>query len=821
MVVLTILFYNTTLYGNTINLIVENDPEPGGVITGKILDQKTKVPLEYSSIAIYSLSDSSLITGTVTDESGKFVLSNIPYGSYYLEARFVGYDNSTSQPVYIEAGARKVDLGSIYLALNTNELAEVEVVADQRRVEYKIDKKVVNVSEDLNAAGGTAVDVLENTPSVSVDIEGNVSLRGSGSFTVLINGKPTVLDASDALRQIPASSIQNIEIITNPSVKYDPDGNGGIINVVLKKQAESGTTGIVNASIGLNHKYRLDALVNERTGKLNYFVGGNYSDNLYQGNLHREHASYTTDGEEWLIADGNFDFIHGGYQLKGGMDYDITPKSNIAFELNGGGYSFGMNRSNTTYQYTIPESTNTYYNNIDVTDRTGMYYSGNLNFTQSFDTTAHKLVGMAFLSYRNGESIEDIEYIQTDADYIQLPGTIASQNRNIENGNSYDVRLKLDYTKPLNNGTLEAGYEGRIDDNYDDYIYQEYDPDTETWNNVGDMSSGISFYRNIQGAYVQYGGQFNKLQVQAGLRGEYTYRLAEYENFNTSYEINRFDIYPTLHLSRQFEKDNQLMLSYSKRVNRPRGHNLDSIPNYIDAHTIRIGNPGLEPEFVHSYELGYQKGWGKNFLAFETFYRNTVNLITRTTQYDGSTGIYYQRYENINEDHAIGSELMLNYQVAKWFNLNASTDGYYYLLKGELYGNVVDTSSFVWNANANATFNLGKLTRLQTNIGYRGPSVTAQGSAAGMYFMNLALRRDFFNRKLSATLQVRDLFGTMKREFTISGTDINTGTAYSQYVFMQREPRVVMLSLSYKINNYKEPRNNNGQESGMDMDSGF
>lgn len=794
------------------------NPDAKGIITGRVVEASSNVPMEYTSIAVYRVADSSLVTGTVTNNNGQFKLEDVPYGQYYVEIKFVGYEKSVYSPIVVSRDNRTVDIGETELSLSANALEEVEIVADQRRVEYKIDKKVVNVSEDLSAAGGTAVDVLENTPSVSVDIEGNVSLRGSGSFTVLINGKPTVLDAADALRQIPASTIQNIEIITNPSVKYDPDGNGGIINVVLKKQVEKGTTGIVNASVGLNNKYRVDALLNRRTGKMNYFIGGNYSDNLYYGSLIREHITYLDNGvQEHNDATGDFNFIRGGYQLKGGMDYDFSPKSNLAIEVNGGQYTFGIDRSSTSHEFTIPAIDDLYFVNTDVMSRNRMYLSGNLNYTQTFDTSAHKLVAMANFSRSTGDGTEDLEFNEANENYEIIPSDISQRNRNVELDNGMEYRFQLDYTKPLANGKFEAGYQARIDDETEDFVYQEYDPDTDQWNAVDANSSEISFFRNIQGAYVQVAGEFRKIQFQAGIRGEYTYRMIEYENFNTSYEINRFDYYPTLHLARQFENDHQLMMSYSKRVNRPRSYYLDSVPSFIDRQTIRIGNPGLEPEYVNSFELGYQKGWGKNFMAFEAYYRNTTNLITRVTDYDSEAGIFYQRFENINEDHVAGSELMANWQFAKWFNLNASTNVYYYRIMGDLYGEKIDNSNVTWNANANATFTVTPTSRIQANLGYQGPTVTAQGSAEGMYFINLAVRQDLFKRKLSATLQVRDLLGSMKREFTA------TGENFSQYVLMQREPRVVMLTLSYRINNYRMEQRSDRQSDGggMDMDSGF
>ncbi|MDT8430887.1 MAG: TonB-dependent receptor, partial [Bacteroidales bacterium] len=806
------------LYGQSGPNPGDPNPESKGLITGTVVEEFSEVPMEYTSIAVYRTADSSLVTGTVTNTNGQFRLEDVPYGTYYVEIKFVGYQKSVHSPVVVSRNNRIVDLGEMTLSISSETLAEVEILADQRRVEYKIDKKVVNVSEDLSAAGGTAVDVLENTPSVSVDIEGNVSVRGSGNFTVLINGKPTVLDAADALRQIPASTIRNIEIITNPSVKYDPDGNGGIINVVLKKQNEKGTTGIVNASVGLNNKYRFDGLLNRRTGKMNYFIGGSYNDNVYEGSMIREQTEFLDNGvEEHNDATGNFDFIRGGYQLKAGMDYDVSPKSNLTFEASGGQYTFGMDRSSTTHEYTVPATNDLYFVNTNVMSRNSIYFSGNLNYTQTFDTAAHKLVAMANFSRSTGDGTDMLEYLEANENFEPFKSALSQKNRNVETDNGMEYRLQVDYTKPLANGKFEAGYQARIDDELEDNIFQVFDPDTDQWNAVDENSSEMSFFRNIQGAYVQVAGEFRKIQYQAGMRGEYTHRLIEYENYNTAYEINRFDYYPTLHLARQFINDHQVMLSYSKRVNRPRSYFLDSVASYIDPQTIRIGNPGLEPEYVNSFELGYQKGWDKNLLAFEAYYRNTSNLITRVTDYDSDAGIFYQRFTNINEDHVAGSEVMANWQFAKWFNLNASTNVYYYRIMGYLNGQEVDNSNVSWNANANTTFTVTPTSRIQANLGYHGPTVTAQGSAEGMYYINLAVRQDFFKRKLSATLQVRDLMGSMKREFTASGN------GFTQYVLMQREPRVVMLTLSYRINNYRTEQRSDRQESGggMDMDSGF
>jgi outer membrane receptor protein involved in Fe transport len=815
-----LLFFITLFtYGQSGPNNPDNIPTDKGRISGKVIDKNSKAPMEYCSVALYSLKDSALITGTVSDPSGVFVLKDLALGPYYLEIHFIGYEKKILTPVMVSPRENNINLGEVILSVNTKSLAEVEVVADQRRVEYKLDKKVVNVSEDLNAAGGSAVDVLENTPSVTVDIEGNVSLRGSSSFTVLINGKPTVLDAADALQQIPASNIQNIEIITNPSVKYDPDGNAGIINVVLKKQIEKGTTGIINTSLGLNHKYRFDALLNRRIGKFSYFFGGGYNDNIYAGELQREHLTYEENGDVFHnIANGSMNFQRGGGNLKTGFDYDFTNKSNLTFELNGGSYLFGIDRSNNSHEYYNPGiDFDQYYINTNIASRNGLYGSGNVSFTQLFDTAAHKLQIIGFYSYRNGEDLDTLAYQESNDAFSPLIEIDPVITKNASESGEAEYRLQIDYSKPIGQWMLESGYQLRIDDQVENYAYMEYDYPSSNWISFDENSSDILFFRNIQSAYFQMGGQLNQFQIQAGLRAEYTFRQISYENFDNEYLINRVDFYPTLHLARQFENDHQLMASYSKRVNRPRSYYLDSIPSYIDRNTIRIGNPGLEPEYIHSMELGYQKGWGKNFLAFETYYRMTDNPMERTTKYDSTSHVFYQTHINIDKEHVLGSEIMINWQFAKWFNLNASTDIYYNRLLGEINGEYRDNSNVSWRANTNATFSLSPYSKIQLQSGYHGPSVSLQGSSEGMFYANLAYRHDFLNRKLSATLQARNIFGTMKRDFIVNEVD------YSQRIIMQREPRMIMLSLSYKINNYRmDQRDRNGNSGGeMDMESGF
>ena len=277
------------------------------------------------------------------------------------------------------------------------------------------------------------------------------------------------------------------------------------------------------------------------------------------------------------------------------------------------------------------------------------------------------------------------------------------------------------------------------------------------------------------------------------------------------------NFYPTVHLAKEFKNDQQLMLSYSKRVSRPRGYYLDPNVTYVDPYTIRIGNPSLKPEDIHSLELGYQKGWEANFLAVELYYRNTRNLITRVSTYNDSLGLFVMGAENLNNDHSAGAELMVNWKFWKFLTVNGSFTPYYYRINGEVDDQTIDQETFSWRSNLNATFQITPTTRLQTNMAYRSKSITAQGTVNGYYYMNLALRQDFFKRKLSATLSYRDIFGSIKRDMTSFGEN------FTQRMLMVREPRVLTLTLSYKINNYRFNPNDQrgGGSGGMDFDGGF
>ncbi len=789
---------------------------PEGIISG-VINEKDNGPLEFASIALYSIPDSSLVTGGISGPDGSFKLDQIRFGSYYIVANYIGYEKNIIENVNVRPDNQELNIGTINLSLASQNIDEVEIIADQAHVEYKIDRKIVNVGQDINASTGSAADVLRNTPSVSVDIEGNVSLRGSGSFTVLIDGKPSALTGSDALQQIPASAIRNIEIITNPSAKYDPDGMAGIINIVSKKNALDGISGIFNATVGTGDKYSGDFLLSYKTDKFTMSAGANYNDRTYAGEI-TSVRQFLGENARYVETQGDRYMYRGGYELKGEIDYFINDNNTISLSAEGGKHEFSFGGNQKLRSFDDSLSYDIYSVNDNLSAHGGNYLNLTLSYTKKFQKQGHELTGYAQYRIREGDDSDEQNEYPADSDFIIDNTDIPDRVRSFETGTNYNYRAQIDYTLPISEkGKYEAGYQLRMDDDLENYLFQNYDIDQNEWINNPDYSTQSDFFRNIQALYSTFSNSIGDYQYQFGLRAEYTDRRIKNQVTGEISKINRIDFFPTVHLSRQFRNDHQLMASYSRRINRPRGWYLEPFLSYMDAYTLRRGDPGLSPEYMNSYEIGYQKTIGKSFIAFETYYKNTENKIEMIqTPYDPENAITLMTYANVSKDNSLGAELMINYGQQKWLDLNTSFSLYRYWLEGEINDESIDANSNNWNTRLNATFNITTKTRLQLSGVYSGPSVTAQGKQEAYFYNSLAFRQDLFDRKLSVTLQLRDIFGTAVYE------SYSYGPGFSNYMKRKREPRVFMISLSYKINNYKpEQRGNMNRNEGMGEDQMF
>ena len=779
------------------------------VIKGKVVEKGSDVAMEYANVSVFNANDSTLVTGGITDAQGIFRIGNLNPGRFYVEANFIGFNKTRINNIQITPSSKQIDLGIIKLEAVSEKINEVEVVAQKPRVEYKVDKKVINISQDIHAAGGTAVDALENAPSVQVDIEGNVSLRGSSSFTVLIDGRPSVLSGSDALQQIPASAIENIEIITNPSARYDPDGMAGIINVVMKKNAQTGINGIVNAMIGTNDKQQLDATFNKKTEKVNLRFGIDLSDRNFTGKNFSSRETYDNNTTEYLIKDGERGFSRSGYEFKAGADFYLSAKTTLGFIGNYGYYRFEGGGHSNIHQYTVPASTDRYSVERDPSKRDGDYVNGSMNLQHLFNKEGtHKLEALFYYSHRNGDDRDEENEYLADSDYQLIEDGDNLQIRTTEDEADNEYRLQADYTQPLGTaGKLEAGFQSRIDRSNEDYLLERLNNTTQNWERDDDFSNYQDFKRDIHSVYATVSSKLGPLQYMLGTRGEYTKRETYLPRNDRSYKLDRLDFFPTAHLSLELSGNYQLMTSYSRRINRPGGRDLDPFPEYRDQYSIRTGNPDLKPEYTNSWELGLLKRFGASFISLEGFYRITDGLITHIDSL-GNDDILYESTVNLNHDYSLGSELMADINPAKWMQINSSVSVYNYRIEDQSEGEVIERESTNIDGKLNTIFKISPDSRLQFMGMYRGPSISAQGDQKGMFFTNVSYRQDLMKKRLTATVSLMDILGTGKHEST------TTGINFKSYNKFKREPRILTLTLTYKINNYKNDRPESPREGG-------
>ena len=781
---------------------------PPGTVVGRVVDAELGTPLEYANVVLYEKDSKNQVTGAMTDSAGVFRLFGVKPGQYTLEVSFMGYYPREIDTIEVSDDPGLVRAGVIQLERAVLMMDGVEVTSDKPAVEYKIDKKVINVSKDFTAISGTAVDVLQNAPSVTVDIEGNVSLRGSTNFTLLIDGRPTVLEPNDALLQIPASNIEQIELITNPSAKYDPSGIAGIINIIMKKQKAQGTNGIANLNIGLDDKYGADFLVNHRTEKLNMFVGANYNDRTFPGTIALDNQTTRGDTTAFIASSGDSRWQRKFYGLRAGLDWYLSASDVWSLGLRYGGRNMDMSSERDYDEWTSPGDTHNLYLSETSIKRGGDFYSLSMDHVHEFGRQEHKLTGHAMLSRRMGDEESNTELFDMDS-------TVTSGQRAIERGPANRMRFNIDYVVPIwELNRFEAGYQVNLRRSTDTSEMYEYDSITGEYEFRPEFSNVVEYENNIHSMYALYKGEWGELGYQAGLRGEYQYRFIELLGESEDFTIDQWDFFPSGHVSYGFPEEHEIMASYTRRIDRPRGWQLEPFETWLDAYNVRSGNPALKPEYIDSYEMGYQKQFGRNLFSLEGYYRVTHNKIERVRSvYD--VNVILHSVENVGTDYSYGAEAMLEWDLFKWLNLNLTGDVYKYRVEGEVYGEEVSRESFNWNTRLNTTFKLCKSTRIQLNGIYHSPSVSSQGRREGFYMTNGAIRQDLWNRKLALTLQVRDILGTARHEFTSEGSDF-----YSYTEFTRKSP-VVILALSFNFNRYRPDRRRGEQQEEFEEEEMF
>lgn len=805
-----ILPFLITFFLSFVNTYAETtSPPPSRTVLGRVYDQKTNQPVEYATVALYKMPEKKLITGGITNQRGGFSLKDIKDGSYIIEIKFIGYNKFTSKNFSISKQHSLIKIGKVTLAPLSEILNEVQVTASDKNIEYKIDKKVVNVSKQLTSSSGSAVDVLENIPSVSVDVNGDVSLRGSSSFTVLIDGKPTVLDANDALKQIPSSAIQNIELITNPSVKYDPDGTSGIINIITKKNKLTGISGMTTLSGGTFDNYSGSALINYRKNKFNYTIGANFRDGNFPSSKENRRETFSND-TTWITSNsGDATRNFSMKSFNAGVEWDISSKDQLSLSGKFGKFDFNS-ESDLRYNEEIivkgKQVSKEQYNSTEDSKRAKDFFSLNTTYTHQFAKKGHEIQAQFNYMERDGEDF-------SGSKLMELDGQIKDGKNNVEEGPSKRYVTKIDYSLPINKESkLEAGFQSRVAQNTDITKLYEYDSATGNFVLNDKFSRQTNYNRDIYSMYVQYATKIDKFGIQAGLREEYTNREIGNDTSNEKTTINRWDWFPTLHLSYQLSEENQIMTSYTRRIHRTRGYLLEPFITWVDNYNVREGNPNLVPELIDSYEVTYLKEFGRNFLSIDLYYRVTHNKIEQLhSVYQDN--IVMRTPENVGQDFSLGTELTLSISPYKWWKIDLMGNLYDYKVEGEMNNQDFSRSSFNWSGRFNNTFMFNRTTSVQINNRYHSGSATAQGTKEGYYSMDIAARKSFFDRKFNATIQMRNALNTISRESYLETPNLKT------YNLSNMNWPMINLTLSYTFNNFKKARNKrDSSESEMEME---
>ncbi len=713
-------------------------------------------------------------------------------GTYLLRAQILGYNLKTIPNVRIPENGADIDIGTIELKPSAIRIRGVVAQGQRWPTTYKLDKEVIDVSQMKTASSGTAADVLANVPSVSVDVDGTVSLRGSSNFQVLINGRPSVMSAQDALQQIPASSIKNIEISTNPTAKYDASGDAGIINIVLKKNSDLGWSGMLSVMGGLNDKYGGNYTVQYKTPGIGYNFGVDFNRRSYPGINRQDKQFDLTNNTSFLSSDGSMMWRRVLSGLRGSVDLNLSDDDILSLGGNYGSRSFDHISTQNYDQWSLVDPQQLLYLNNTNHNHYGNYYELNTNYDHKFNAQGHELT--ANLAYRHQTANESSVSTAAEATSL-LNGTETT-----ELGPNNEVRANIDYVLPVDRvEKFSAGTE------YFSRVYQDinklytYDTTSSAYDFQAPFSHTNNFNRTRFAAYAMFSNQWDSLEVQLGFRTEYTYQLVEQADANQRYEFSRWDYFPSIHASYNLTGGTQFLGSYSRRINRPDGWALEPFYSWFDANDVYLGNPALRPELIDSYELGVQTFLGPVSFTNSLYYHFTHDKL-KDIFLVYATNVSLRTVANVGTDQSLGYEYSFLFNPFSFWRCDVSGNLYDYRIQGAIENVPFSNESFNWDIKNNNTFTVSPSTQVQLSTMYYSPSVTAQGKWGGYFTTDIAIRQDLIGKSLSLTLQGNDIFGTGRREFTSQGVGF-----YNYSYYFVRSP-IVFLNLKYNFNNFKEEK---------------
>ena len=794
-------------------------------ISGKVVDDALNVPLEYATIAITRPNDPKFLDGGVTDVNGEFSIK-VPPGVYNINIEFISYSPRSFKNKTVEDD---VDLGTVKLGISSSNLDEVIVRAETTQVEVRLDKKIYNIGKDLTTKGGTVNDALSNVPSVSVDVEGSISLRGNENVRVLINGKPSAMagfGTTNVLGQLPADAIDRVEVITSPSARYDAEGTAGIINIILRKDKTLGFNGSLTANIGTPEDYGITLNSNLRKDKFNLFntTGFNYSN--APGNAFFD-TRYFNGTFDRVVEDRDYDRLRRNFNTNLGIEYYITDMSSItasAFYRLGNNNDVTKNSTNRFIDSNL--AVQTLRREFESEDDNSYQFA--VNYVNKFDEEGHKLT--ADFQYEYDEEKQP-SYITEDV-VFKIPsqdiGFLADEETNsIEKQNEF--LLQVDYVLPFGEDSqFEAGYRGNYKNETTDYTLKQQDPESLQLRVNDTLTNIFDYTENVNAVYTQYGTKFGDFSFLLGLRLENTQLKGKIDSeltdaeitesfgfpIDTDFDNNYLGLFPTVNLIFEIAETENITLGYNRRINRPRGWFINPFPSRSSRTNVFQGNPNLAPAYSSTFDLGYLKRWKKLTLTSSVYYQYESDAFERVQQGTGELidGIEVIRTIPINlgTNERIGAEAGIIYNPAKWLRLNGSINFFQFKKEGEFNGVDFGSQNESFFTRFSSKVTLPAKIEWQTNAFYFGPSENSQTKSDGIFSLDVALSREIFKDNATIALNARDLLNSRKR------SSVTTTERFIQESEFQWRQRQITLSLTYRFNQKKNQQrkreNNNGDD---------
>ncbi len=774
-------------------------------IKGIIADGQTGEPLSYATFSLYNQADSSLVNGTITDDAGLFELKT-EAGKYYAKIDFLSYQSLTLSDLEIKKGAI-LDLGTVELSTASATLNEVVVQAEKSTMQMALDKRIFNVGKDLGNSGNTAADILDNIPSVSVDVEGNVSLRGSTGVRILIDGKPSGLmsfSGSEGLRLLQGNLIERVEIITNPSARYEGEGVGGIINIILKKDRRQGINGAFDVIVGYPANYGGAANVNFRKDKLNFFLnyGLTYSDSPATGETYQE----TYRNDSLFIYDNTSERARIGFNnsVRGGLDYFFTDNDVLTAS-----YTWRRSKGKRTSYLRYNDYLFNQENLTGFSDRTqdeteiepNSEYA--LTYKKNFNREGHELTIDA--RYQDNWEDSDQDFVENvyNPDGSTKAATIYDHAYNYETDRM--MLLQADYVHPFKkDGKFELGLRSSFRKMTNDYIL-EHLVDGE-WVADPRLTNNFIYNENIHAAYALIGNKIQRFSFQLGLRLEYSDVTTELLQTNEINPRDYLNLIPTAHFTYDLPKENAIQLSYSRRLRRPRYWDLSPFSTFTDNRNFFSGNPDLNPELTHSFEIGHIKYLESASISSSIYYRHTDGEFERIRTL-GDDGITYTRPENLATEDAFGAEVTASYSPYKWWKLDGNFNFYRAITDGEVGEQSFYADTYGWDTRFTSRVTFWKDLDFQVRYHYRSRRQTTQGHRLPNYSLDIAISKDILKGNGTLTLNVSDLFNSRRWR------GVSEGEGFYQYNDGQWRSRQANLTFSYRLHQQKK-RGGRGERGG-------